>query len=144
VCGGFTLVALGTSVPELVTTIAAQRRGESDLVIGNLFGSNLFNSLAGGAIVGLATGRHPAAPANVAVLVAMVLTAVTAWALLRRGLNRTRVERRPVADLRRRAAARSHGVTKDPSVTASFCRNSLICAAMAGPVRPDPDHVAVA
>ena len=34
---GFTLVALGTSLPELVTTVAAQRRGESDLVVGNLF-----------------------------------------------------------------------------------------------------------
>src|SRR5690349_10643960 len=33
---GFTLVAFGTSLPELVTTIQAQRRGESDLVIGNL------------------------------------------------------------------------------------------------------------
>jgi len=31
-----TLVALPTSIPELVTTIAAQRRGESDLVVGNL------------------------------------------------------------------------------------------------------------
>ncbi|HZX04470.1 sodium:calcium antiporter, partial [Kribbella sp.] len=50
---GFTLVALGTSLPELVTTVQAQRRGESDLVVGNLFGSNLFNSLVGGAVVGL-------------------------------------------------------------------------------------------
>src|SRR5256885_566322 len=45
---GFTLVALGTSLPELVTAIQAQRRGESDLLIGNLLGSNLFNSLIGG------------------------------------------------------------------------------------------------
>jgi len=44
---GFTVVALGTSVPELVTTIAAQRRGESDLVVGNLFGSNLFKQPGG-------------------------------------------------------------------------------------------------
>src|SRR5690349_10307463 len=54
---GFTVLALGTSVPELVTALAAQRRGEADLVIGNLFGSNLFNSLAGGAVVGFANGR---------------------------------------------------------------------------------------
>jgi cation:H+ antiporter len=89
---GFTLVALGTSVPELVTTVAAQRRGESDLVVGNLFGSNLFNSLAGGALVGMAAGRQASEPASLALLVAMVLTSVTAWALLRRGLRLTRGE----------------------------------------------------
>ncbi len=42
----FTLVALGTSLPDLITTIQAQRRGETELAVGNLFGSNLFNSLA--------------------------------------------------------------------------------------------------
>jgi cation:H+ antiporter len=89
---GFTLVALGTSVPELVTTIAAQRRGESDLVVGNLFGSNLFNSLAGGAVVGLAANGGSTESTNLALLVAMVLTAIIAWALLRRGLRLTRVE----------------------------------------------------
>jgi cation:H+ antiporter len=89
---GFTLVALGTSVPELVTTIAAQRRRESDLVVGNLFGSNLFNSLAGGAVVGLATGRNTAPATSLALLVAMVGAAVIAWALLRRGLRLTRIE----------------------------------------------------
>jgi cation:H+ antiporter len=89
---GFTLVALGTSVPELVTTIAAQRRGESDLVVGNLFGSNLFNSLAGGAVIGFATGTTAPQRPAVALLVAMVLTAVVAWALLRRGLRLNRVE----------------------------------------------------
>jgi cation:H+ antiporter len=89
---GLTLVALGTSVPELVTTIAAQRRRETDLVVGNLFGSNLFNSLAGGAVIGLSANRTAAEPANLAVLVAMVLTAVIAWALLRRGLRLTRTE----------------------------------------------------
>jgi cation:H+ antiporter len=89
---GLTLVAFGTSVPELVTTIAAQRRGESDLVVGNLFGSNLFNSLAGGAVIALAARRDAVTSTNLTVLVAMVLTAVVAWALLRRGLNLTRVE----------------------------------------------------
>lgn len=50
---GFTLVALGTSAPEIVTSVQAARRGEPDLAIGNVFGSNLFNSLAIGGIVGL-------------------------------------------------------------------------------------------
>ena len=47
---GFSLVALGTSLPELVTTFVGARRGETDLIIGNLFGSNLFNSLAVGGV----------------------------------------------------------------------------------------------
>lgn len=88
---GFTLVALGTSLPELVTTIQAQRRRESDLVVGNLFGSNLFNSLAGGAVVAFAApGTVPAA--SVALILAMILTGLMAWALLRRGLTLTRPE----------------------------------------------------
>lgn len=63
---GLSLVALGTSLPELATALAAARRREHDLVIGNLVGSNLFNSLAvaggagvlgGGALAsGLSTG----------------------------------------------------------------------------------------
>ncbi len=43
---GTTLVALVTSLPETVTTIAAIRLGASDMAIGNLFGSNMFNMLA--------------------------------------------------------------------------------------------------
>jgi cation:H+ antiporter len=50
---GLTLVAIGTSLPELVTAIAAGRRGEDELIIGNLLGSNIFNSLAVGATVAL-------------------------------------------------------------------------------------------
>jgi cation:H+ antiporter len=48
-----TLVAVGTSLPELMTAIAAARKGEHELIVGNLLGSNLFNSLAVGAIAGL-------------------------------------------------------------------------------------------
>ncbi|MEU4220472.1 calcium/sodium antiporter [Actinoplanes sp. NPDC026623] len=86
---GFTLVAIGTSLPELVTTVQAQRRGESDLVIGNLFGSNLFNSLAGGAVIGFADGGTAArgGPALVAV---MVLGALLAGALIFGGRSLTR------------------------------------------------------
>lgn len=43
---GSTLVAIVTSLPELVTTMAAVRLGADDMAIGNLFGSNLFNMLA--------------------------------------------------------------------------------------------------
>jgi|SRR4051794_31462824 cation:H+ antiporter len=89
---GFTLVALGTSLPELVTTVQAQRRGESDLVVGNLFGSNLFNSLIGGAVVGLVSDSATPGKAAVALSIAMILTAGLAWTLLRRGLTLTRIE----------------------------------------------------
>lgn len=38
-----TVIAFGTSLPELVTTIVASRKGEQDLVVGNIIGSNIFN-----------------------------------------------------------------------------------------------------
>lgn len=42
---GLTIVALGTSLPELVTSVAAARKGEADIAIGNIVGSNIFNIL---------------------------------------------------------------------------------------------------
>ena len=56
---GFALVAVGTSLPELVTALAAARHRESGLIIGNLLGSNLFNSLMVGAAVFFANGATP-------------------------------------------------------------------------------------
>jgi cation:H+ antiporter len=50
---GLTLVAVGTSLPELVTAIAAARKGEDELIIGNLLGSNLFNSLGVAGLAGV-------------------------------------------------------------------------------------------
>ena len=51
---GLFVVAVGTSLPELVTSVIAARRGESDLALGNVVGSNIFNGLfvlpAGGVI----------------------------------------------------------------------------------------------
>ncbi|KUJ75070.1 calcium:proton antiporter [Thiomicrospira sp. XS5] len=43
---GLTIVAIGTSLPELAAAITAARKGEADLMIGNILGSNLFNLLA--------------------------------------------------------------------------------------------------
>ena len=40
---GLTIVAFGTSLPELVTSVVAARKGESDIAVGNVIGSNLFN-----------------------------------------------------------------------------------------------------
>ena len=48
---GFTLVAVGTSLPELVTAAVAARRHHWGLIVGNLLGSNLFNSLGVGAAI---------------------------------------------------------------------------------------------
>jgi cation:H+ antiporter len=48
---GLTIVAVGTSLPELASSIAAVRKGEDDIALGNIIGSNLFNTLA---VVGLA------------------------------------------------------------------------------------------
>lgn len=42
---GLTIVALGTSLPELVTSIIAAKKGESDIAVGNVVGSNIFNIL---------------------------------------------------------------------------------------------------
>ncbi len=42
---GLTICAIGTSLPELVTTIAAARKGETDMAMGNVIGSNIFNIL---------------------------------------------------------------------------------------------------
>ncbi|MFT5541598.1 MAG: cation:H+ antiporter [Glaciecola sp.] len=50
---GLTIVALGTSLPELAASIAGVRKGEDDLVLGNLIGSNIFNILAVLAMPGL-------------------------------------------------------------------------------------------
>jgi len=53
---GLTIVAVGTSLPELASSIVAARKGEDDLALGNIIGSNLFNTLA---VVGLAGVIHP-------------------------------------------------------------------------------------
>lgn len=53
---GLTIVAIGTSLPELVTSIVAARKGESDIALGNVIGSNIFNVFL---ILGLSSTIHP-------------------------------------------------------------------------------------
>lgn len=53
---GLTIVAVGTSLPELASSIVAARKGEDDLAFGNIVGSNLFNTLA---VVGIAATISP-------------------------------------------------------------------------------------
>jgi len=50
---GLTMVALGTSLPELATVIPAARKGHSDVIMGNIIGSNTFNVLAVGGVANL-------------------------------------------------------------------------------------------
>lgn len=53
---GLTVVAVGTSLPEFASSIIAARKGEPDIALGNVLGSNLFNTLA---VVGIAGTIHP-------------------------------------------------------------------------------------
>ena len=53
---GLTIVAIGTSLPEFMTSVVAAKKGESDIAIGNIVGSNLFNILF---ILGLSATIHP-------------------------------------------------------------------------------------
>jgi cation:H+ antiporter len=55
---GLTIVAVGTSLPELASSVIAARKGEHDIALGNILGSNLFNTLA---VVGIAGAIHPLA-----------------------------------------------------------------------------------
>ncbi len=66
---GLTIVALGTSLPELVTSIVAARKGETELAIGNVIGSNIFNLLF---ILGISSMIHPIA-VNMASLCDLVI-----------------------------------------------------------------------
>lgn len=53
---GLTVVAIGTSLPELASSVIAARKGEPDIALGNVLGSNLFNTLA---VVGISGLIHP-------------------------------------------------------------------------------------
>ncbi|MBO6949686.1 MAG: calcium/sodium antiporter [Rhodospirillales bacterium] len=57
---GLTIVAIGTSLPELAASLAAARKNEPDLAIGNVIGSNMFNTLV---VVGIAGSIQPMAVA---------------------------------------------------------------------------------
>jgi len=53
---GLTVIAVGTSLPELASSLIAARKGEHDIALGNIVGSNMFNTLA---VVGIAGTIHP-------------------------------------------------------------------------------------
>jgi len=53
---GLTVIAIGTSLPELASSLIAARKGEHDIALGSIVGSNMFNTLA---VVGIAATIHP-------------------------------------------------------------------------------------
>lgn len=83
---GLTVVALGTSMPELVVSLLASMRGQADIAVGNVVGSNLFNVLV---ILGIAAVVRPIAVHGGAVRVEwpmMVLVTVVAMLVFRDGV----------------------------------------------------------
>lgn len=73
---GLTIVAIGTSLPELVTTVMAAWRGSGAVVIGNVIGSNIFNI---GAILGITSLVHPLiVPAHIVHIDMWIMAATTA------------------------------------------------------------------
>jgi len=83
---GLSLVAFGTSLPELITGVQAARRGEADLLVGNILGSNTFNSLLVSAVVAL-VGPGPLVDGNLSGLAVWIMVgiSVSAWLLMFRG-----------------------------------------------------------
>lgn len=77
---GFTLVAVGTSLPELVTAAVSARKGETELILGNLLGSNIFNSLAVGGLIAV-IGAGPIVDSGLASvgIAGMAVVAFGAW-----------------------------------------------------------------
>ncbi|MGM9629444.1 calcium/sodium antiporter [Butyricicoccus sp.] len=91
---GLTIVALGTSLPELVTSVTAARRGNAGIAIGNIVGSNLFNILF---VTGTTALITPVVFESAFVIDALV--AIAAGVLLWLGTFRTKELRRPVGIL---------------------------------------------
>lgn len=91
---GLTIVALGTSLPELVTSIVAAHKGENDLALGNVVGSNIFNILM---VLGLASTVCPIELAGIAnpmftiydMIILLCVTAVVyIFVLIKNNINR--------------------------------------------------------
>ena len=71
---GLTIVAVGTSLPELVTSIVAALKGENDIALGNVLGSNIFNLVL---ILGASATISPITVSGVMLIDFIILIAVT-------------------------------------------------------------------
>ena len=76
---GLTVVAVGTSLPELATSLIAARKGEAELAVGNIIGSNIFNLLF---ILGISAVVHPVSVNAASVYDMAILVAGTALTLI--------------------------------------------------------------
>lgn len=88
---GLTVVAVGTSLPELATSAVAAFKGESDIAVGNVIGSNIFNMLC---ILGLTGIIHPLDSSNFGLvdLGFMLALTIIILPLMRRGFELNRWE----------------------------------------------------
>ena len=71
---GLTIVAVGTSLPELVTSVVATKKGETEIAIGNIIGSNIFNILL---IIGLASTITPLTISRFSLIDIIFMTIIT-------------------------------------------------------------------
>ena len=89
---GITIVAIGTSLPELATSVVAAYRGESDISVGNVIGSNIFNVFL---VLGVVAMVMPITVSPLAVKVdlwVMLGVCIVIWPLMRFGLKISRVD----------------------------------------------------
>lgn len=86
---GLTIIAIGTSLPELVTSVVAAKKGESGLALGNVIGSNIFNIML---ILGLSSSLSTIAVDTSAIINVVILLIVTALVyvacLVKKGMGR--------------------------------------------------------
>jgi len=83
---GLTIVAVGTSLPELAATLSAVRRGEGEMAFGNIVGSNIFNILGILGVAALITPmRVTGSLAGSDLLIMLGATALLLWAAFRHG-----------------------------------------------------------
>ncbi len=87
---GLTIVAVGTSLPELVTSIVAARKGETGLAVGNVVGSNIFNLLF---ILGISSCISPIS-VNLASFLDMVILVVVSCITLIFSITKTSIDRK--------------------------------------------------
>lgn len=91
---GLTIVAVGTSLPELVTSVVAARKGEVDMALGNAIGSNVFNILL---VLGIASVISPIAFIwnNAIDILAVVVATIVVWVVV----GKTKQLKRPLGIL---------------------------------------------
>ena len=87
-----TIVAFGTGLPELVTTITAAKRGESDLLIGNIIGSNIFNICIVLGLPAAIFGTITTTSFEMVDIIMLIGSAVVLWLVARKDRKITRAE----------------------------------------------------